>query len=123
MSTTTAAERTVNRKIYEVRDLLVTHARQLGLDVYAKIDNQTYYGEDGSPARIVELVADFAAYTQRSLRLSLSRPAVGRWEIDWTIFVRGRNASEGSADARTIRGLRPMLGRALESYLEICRQT
>jgi hypothetical protein len=123
MSTTTAAERTVNRKIYEVRDLLATHARQLGLDVYTKIDNQTYYGEDGNPARIIELVADFVVYTQRSLRLSLSRPAVGRWEIDWTVFVRGRSALEGSASARTIRGLRPMLEQALEGYLAICRQT
>lgn len=123
MSTTTAAERTVNRKIYEVRDLLAAHARQLGLDVYTKIDNQTYYGEDGSPARLIEIVADFVVYTQRSLRLSLSRPAVGQWEIDWTVFVRGRSALEGSSSSRTIRGLRPMLGQALENYLAICRQT
>ena len=123
MENTTATERAVNRKIYEVRDLLAAHARQLGPDVYIKIENQTYYGQDGSPARYLELVFDFVAYTQRSLRLALSRPAVGRWEIDWTVFVRGRSAAEGSAGARTIRGLRPMLGQALESYLEICRQT
>jgi hypothetical protein len=111
------AELDVGKKLYLVKDWLLTKCTSRGVSPGLKIDHEVYY-DGGDPSRMLELKIGH----RTSIRVGVEKrdaPGDGRWNIGWTIFVDGRSVDEGIFRASQVEKMRTQLEQTLDTYLHL----